>query len=84
MLDDEWVVTGPHQFIDCWCGHSEASALDGRTLNVEFDRVHRWITLGCDEDCAMQSRMHGHVHIHCPECAERRAGETCCTPSGLA
>lgn len=79
MLDDEWVTTGPHQFVDCWCGHTEVGMLTGRTLNFELDRVHRWITLACEPDCALQSRIHGHVHIHCPQCAaSAHDPATCC------
>ena len=70
MIDDEWVISGSHRFVECWCGHTEVNPLDGRTLNVEFERVHRWINLGCGPDCDMQSRVHGHVHIHCPRCAD--------------
>jgi hypothetical protein len=79
MLDDEWVTTGPHQFVDCWCGHRETSPLTGKTLDIKLDRVHRWQTLACDPNCALQSRIHGHVHIHCPECAAlARDAVTCC------
>jgi len=69
MLDDEWVTVGDHQFVDCWCGHAEPNPLDGRTLDVRYERIHRWVTLGCPPDCEMQSRVHGHVHVHCPQCA---------------
>lgn len=70
MLDDEWITTGSHQFIECWCGHTESNPLDGKTLNLQIDRVHRWLTLACPPGCEQQSRVHGHVHIHCPHCAD--------------
>jgi hypothetical protein len=69
MLDDEWVMTGDHQFVDCWCGHGEPNPLDGRTLNIRMERIHRWVTLACPADCELQIRVHGHVHVHCPLCA---------------
>ena len=78
MIDDDWVATGSHQFADCWCGHTEPEVTNGKTLDAEVDRVHRWMTLGCDADCALQSRVHGHVHIHCPSCPD------CCTAAGMA
>ena len=68
MLDDEWVTVGDHQFVDCWCGHAEPNPLDGRTLDVRFERIHRWVTMACPVDCELQTRVHGHVHVHCPLC----------------
>jgi hypothetical protein len=53
---------------------------DGKTLDFRIDRVHRWINLGCEPSCPDQMRVHGHVHIHCPDCAKRHADGTCCTP----
>lgn len=76
MLEDEWATTGTHEFTDCWCGHTEANPLNGKTLDVLIDRVHRWVALACPEDCDRQSRVHGHVHIHCPRCAGSASG--CC------
>lgn len=81
MLDDDWVTIGPHLFVDCWCGHAEAGPLDGKTLNVNMDRVHRWVTLACETDCSLQSRVHGHVHVHCPHCAAAATNGGCCTPA---
>lgn len=83
MRDVEWVVSGPHRFVDCWCGHREPNLLDGATLDVDVDRVHRWITFGCDPACALQRRVHGHVHIHCPLCARTKTADSCCTPKGM-
>ena len=79
MHEDEWVITGPHQFVDCWCGHNEISPLSGKTLDIKLDRVHQWIALACPDDCMMQSRVHGHVHVHCPDCADAgRDPSSCC------
>ncbi len=84
MHEDEWIPTGPHQFVDCWCGHAEANPLNGKTLELEYDRVHRWVSIACPEDCPQQTRVHGHVHIHCPICAHEPTDGTCCTPPGLS
>lgn len=80
MREDEWLPVGPHRFIDCWCGHTEEVRPDGRTLDFDIDRVHRWVNTGCPPGCSRQSRVHGHVHVHCPECARNAAADTCCTP----
>lgn len=77
MLDDEWVTSGEHQFTDCWCGHTEPNPLNGKTLDAAIDRVHRWVTLACPSDCNLQSRVHGHVHVHCPRCFGRLP-DSCC------
>ena len=37
MHDDEWITTGPHEFVDCWCGHVEPSNPGGRTLDRQLD-----------------------------------------------
>ena len=68
MLDDDWIHTGDHRFVDCWCGHTESSTPGGKTLDARFERVHQWITRACPDACELQSRMHGHVHVHCPRC----------------
>jgi len=81
VRDDEWITTGPHRFLDCWCGHGEAYKPNGRTLDFKIDRTHRWVNLGCQPNCPEQTRVHGHVHVHCPECALTRADGTCCTPA---
>jgi hypothetical protein len=78
--DDEWIATGPHEFVDCWCGHVEPLNPGGRTLDRQLDRVHRWVNVGCDVTCPHQTRIHGHVHVHCPECARRSKEGTCCDP----
>jgi len=78
--DDEWIATGPHEFVDCWCGHVEPLNPGGRTLDLQLDRVHRWVNVGCDVTCPHQTRIHGHVHVHCPECARRSKEGTCCDP----
>ncbi len=83
VRDDEWITTGPHRFMDCWCGHGEQLRPNGKTLDFKLDRVHRWINVGCEATCTYQSRVHGHVHIHCPECATRKAEGTCCTPAEM-
>jgi hypothetical protein len=28
------------------------------------------VTLACPPACNLQSRVHGHVHVHCPHCAD--------------
>ena len=84
VRDDEWITTGPHRFFDCWCGHSEPTSPSGKTLDLKIDRTHRWVNLGCDPGCREQSRVHGHVHVHCPDCAKNRAAGTCCTPATRA
>ena len=81
MREDEWINTGPHRFFDCWCGHSEPFQPAGKTLDLKYDRTHRWVNLGCPPACAEQSRVHGHVHVHCPDCARNHAVGTCCTPA---
>ncbi len=81
VREEEWITTGPHQFTDCWCGHGEEVGPSGKTLDFKIDRTHRWVTLGCDSTCQHQSRVHGHVHVHCPQCAKHRASGTCCTPA---
>jgi hypothetical protein len=80
VRDDEWIATGPHRFFDCWCGHSETFDPAGKTLDFRLDRTHRWVNLGCPENCTEQNRVHGHVHVHCPDCARVAAAGTCCTP----
>jgi hypothetical protein len=79
--EEEWISTGPHRFLDCWCGHGEPFRPNGRTLDFKLDRIHRWVNLGCPPACPEQTRVHGHVHVHCPECALKRAEGTCCTPA---
>jgi len=81
VRDDEWIATGPHHFFECWCGHSEPANPAGKTLDFKIDRTHRWVNLGCGPTCNEQSRVHGHVHVHCPDCAKQRAAGTCCTPA---
>ena len=83
VRDDEWITTGPHRFLDCWCGHGEPYRQNGKTLDFKLDRTHRWVNLGCSEDCNLQAKVHGHVHVHCPECATKRAEGTCCTPAQM-
>ena len=66
-------------------GFSSAGAVNpsGKTLDLKIDRTHRWVNLGCDPECREQSRVHGHVHVHCPDCAKDRAAGTCCTPATI-
>lgn len=80
MRDDEWILDGPHQFVDCWCGHAEELGPNEKTLDLKYDRVHRWINVGCPPGCDLQARVHGHVHVHCPECAKVHTPRSCCTP----
>jgi hypothetical protein len=80
MLDYEWHMVGTHAMSDCWCGHDEPFVIDGKTLDQVHQRIHRWITLGCDAQCPMTSRVHGHVHVHCLECAKTPASGECCMP----
>ena len=84
VRDDQWITTGPHRFFECWCGHSEPFNPSGKTLDLKIDRTHRWVNLGCDPGCREQNRVHGHVHVHCPDCAKNRAAGTCCTPATRA
>jgi hypothetical protein len=78
LPEGEWVPVGTHTMLECWCGHDEPFVENGKTLDQARERIHQWITLGCDEVCAMTGRVHGHVHVHCRRCAAKSEPGDCC------